>query len=765
MWNSRALHHLLLLLLLLHSFFLIASVSAQRSNISNAWKTLSGSPPLVIARGGFSGLFPDSSKSAYNFAIGTSVQDVTLWCDVQLTKDGAGICLPDIKLENATDIAVIFQNKSTNYLVNGIPTNGYFSVDYTLKDLSTVALTQGVFSRTEVFDGTLFAILTVDDLVKELAPPGLWLNVQHDAFYSQHKLSMRNFVLSVSRRVIVSYISSPEVGFLKSITARFNPKTTKLVFRFLGQDDKEPSTNQTYGSLLKNLTLIKTFASGILVPKGYIWPVDASLYLQPHTSLVSDAHKVGLEVFASDFANDVSFSFNYSYDPLAEYLQFIDNGDFSVDGVLSDFPITPSEAVDCFAHLGPNAKKKDNTLIISKYGASGDFPACTDVAYKQAILDGTDVLDCPVQVSKDGVPFCASSIDLIESTSVAQSSFSTLAATIPEIKPTGRGIFSFSLTWDNIKSLTPSILNPFATKYNIFRNPKYKSVGSLLTLSEFLSLTKNQTSLSGIVIIIENAAYLADKQGLGVTDSVIDALSKAGYDKPGAQKVFIQSTNSSVLNKIKEKTNYERVYKIDETVGDAATKAVDDIKRFASSVVVNKNSVFPRNNGFTIGSTNTVSKLKSSNLSVFVETFSNEYVSQAWDFFSDATVEINSFIQGSDIDGIITDFPKTAHRYRTNNCLNLGKNTPPYMLAAQPGGLYGLITESFLPPAMAPLPPLLDSEVVEAPLPPVSKIAPASGPDSGTKPGTQPKGNTQPKVIACFFLSGLAVLVTCLFLL
>ncbi|XP_019460982.1 PREDICTED: glycerophosphodiester phosphodiesterase GDPDL3-like [Lupinus angustifolius] len=759
MWNSRALHHLLL-----HSFFLIASVSAQRSNITSAWKTLSGSPPLVIARGGFSGIFPDSSKDAYSFAILTSVPEVTLWCDVQLTKDGAGICLPNIKLENATDISAIFQNKSTNYLVNGIPTSGYFSVDYTLKDLSSVALTQGVFSRSEVFDGMLFAILTVDDLVKELAPPGLWLNVQHDAFYSQHNLSMRNFVLSVSRRVIVSHISSPEIGFLRSITARFNPKTTKLVFRFLGQDDKEPSTNQTYGSLLKNLTFIKTFASGIIVPKGYIWPVDASLYLQQHTSLVSDAHKVGLEVFASDFANDVSFSFNYSYDPLAEYLQFIDNGDFSVDGVLSDFPITPSEAVDCFAHLGPNAKKIDNTLIISKYGASGDFPACTDVAYKQAILDGVDVLDCPVQVSKDGIPFCSSSIDLIDSTTVAQSSFSTLAATIPEIKPTGSGIFSFSLTWDNIKSLTPSILNPFGTKYKLFRNPKYKSVGSLLTLSEFLSLTKNQTSLSGIVIIIENAAYLADKQGLGVTDSVIDALSKAGYDKPGAQKVFIQSTNSSVLNKFKEKTNYERVYKIDETVGDAATKAVDDIKRFASSVVVNKNSVFPRNTGFIIGSTNTVSKLKSSNLSVFVETFSNEYLSQAWDFFSDATVEINSFIQGSDIDGIITDFPKTANRYRTNKCLNLGKNTPPYMQAVQPGALYGLITDNFLPPAVAPLPPLSDSEVVEAPLPPVSKITPAFSPDSGTKPGTQPKGNAQPKVIGCFFLSSLAVLVTCLFL-
>lgn len=178
--------------------------------------------------------------------------------------------------------------------------------------------------------------------------------LQHDAFYSQHNLSMRSFVLAVSRRLHVSYISSPEAGFLRSITKRFNPKTTKLVFRFLNQEDTDPSTNQTYGSFLKNLTFIKTFASGILVPKGYIWPVDASLYLQPHTSLVSDAHKAGLEVFAADFSNDIVISYNYSFDPLAESLQFIDNGEFTVDGVLTDFPLTPSAAIGkLFTYLPP----------------------------------------------------------------------------------------------------------------------------------------------------------------------------------------------------------------------------------------------------------------------------------------------------------------------------------------------------------------------------------------------------------------------------
>ncbi|KAK7299978.1 hypothetical protein RJT34_10809 [Clitoria ternatea] len=754
MWKPRALSATLSLLLLLQS--LLALVSAQRS----AWKTLNGSPPLVIARGGFSGMFSDSSLGAYNLAVITSGPDVFNWCDVQLTKDGVGICLPHMDLHNSTNIADVFQNKTTSYSVNGVPTSGYFSVDYTLKDLSNVILTQGVLSRPFQFDGTPFNVLTVDDLVTlDQRPKGLWLNVQHDAFYTQHNLSMRSFVLSVSRRIVFSYISSPEVGFLRGITTRFNPKTTKLVFRFLGQNDIEPSTNQTYGSLLKNLTLIKTFASGILVPKDYIWPVDNSLYLLPHTSLVSDAHKVGLEVFASDFVNDVPFSYNYSYDPLAEYLQFIDNGDFSVDGVLSDFPITPSEAVGCFAHLGTNATKTDKTLVISKYGSSGDYPACTDLAYKKAISDGVDVLDCPVQMAKDGTPFCLNSIDLIESTTVAQSRFSTYAMSIPEIK-SGNGVFTFNLTWNDIKGLTPSILNPFP-RYRLYRNPRYNKAGTFLTLSDFLSLTKNQTSLSGVMIVVENAAYLAQKQGLGVTDSVIDALSKAGYDNSTAQKVYIQSTDSSVLQKFKEKTNYELVYKINDDVGDIANAAVKDIKSFASSVVISKKSVFPDDEKFLTGSTRTVEKLKATNLSVFVETFSNEFVSQAWDFFSDATVEINTYIQGSGIDGVITDFPKTADRYRRSKCLTAGNNTPVYMDPVQPGGLYGLITKAYLPPAVAPLPPLTESEVTEPPLPPVAKIAPASGPTGAARP----QGSAQPKVNVCFFLSSLAVLIVSLVLL
>lgn len=100
---------------------------------------ISGNPPAIIARGGFSGIFPDSSYAAYRFVYSASSEDTVLWCDVQLTKDGIGICLPDVILDNCTNIAGFYPSGMTNYVVNGAPMRGWFSVDYNISEISEVS--------------------------------------------------------------------------------------------------------------------------------------------------------------------------------------------------------------------------------------------------------------------------------------------------------------------------------------------------------------------------------------------------------------------------------------------------------------------------------------------------------------------------------------------------------------------------------------------------------------------------------------------------
>lgn len=168
--------------------------------------------------------------------------------------------------------------------------------------------------------------------------------MQHDVFYTEHGLNMTNYILSVQKLGFVKYISSPELGFLETLSGGIDHKV-KLVFRFVDKAVSDLSTNKTYDSMLSDLAFIKKIASGIMVPKSYIWPVTSDNYIQLPTQIVKDAHDAGLEIYASDFSNDGIFPYNYSYDPLEEYLSFVSNGGFSVDGVLTDHPLTASEAI------------------------------------------------------------------------------------------------------------------------------------------------------------------------------------------------------------------------------------------------------------------------------------------------------------------------------------------------------------------------------------------------------------------------------------
>jgi hypothetical protein len=78
---------------------------------------------------------------------------------VQLTKDGVGICALDLRLDNSTGIAQVMKNKDKLYLVNGIPTRGWFTVDFTLNELSLVFCEFG-WQNMESKENVLFCLVT-----------------------------------------------------------------------------------------------------------------------------------------------------------------------------------------------------------------------------------------------------------------------------------------------------------------------------------------------------------------------------------------------------------------------------------------------------------------------------------------------------------------------------------------------------------------------------------------------------------------------------
>ncbi|KAE9604523.1 putative glycerophosphodiester phosphodiesterase [Lupinus albus] len=678
------------------------------------WSTLSGNEPLVIARGGFTGLFPEGSEDAIAMS-----KDISIFlCNLQLTIDAGAFCVTGIKLDNATTIAM-FDPKEKVYNINGQNVKGHFAVDYTGAQIDqNVSMNQAIFSRPSFYDG-IYPVLNVDVILRDKSPPRFWLNAQYEAFYDQHGVKLVDVVLEIQRANRIDFVSSPEVGFLKGINGKVN-KETKVIFQLLNANDVEPTTNKTYGTIVKDLTTIKSFASGIMVPKQYIRPVKPNKYLGLPTTLVVDAHKQGLEVYAYGFANDFFSSYNCSYDPTAEYLQFIEDGD-SFDGVVTDFAQTASYAIACFAHNN-TMPKKGQPLIISNNGASGVYPGSTDLAYQQAIDDGADIIDCSVQMTKDGIAFCSSSIDLIADTT-AMTKFMSRSSNVPELQPKS-GIFSFDLTWTEIQTLKPQIVNPQGNDFP--RNPAYKNSGKFVTLFEFLELAKAK-GVTGVLVNIKNAAYLASKKGLDIVCSVHSNLQNATFDEQATQQVLIQSDDSSVLSRFKDFPSYKRVMLIDDKIGDAPKQTVDEIKKYAEAVNLPKTSVVRASNSLLTGMTNVVKEMKDANLTVFVHTLRNEYVSLALDYWSDPNVEIATYVHSAKVDGIVTDFPATASRYMRSPCSD--PNNDPTILPAKPGELLRTVAPELLPPAEAPLPPLEVSNVVDPPLPPVSNPI-IDGPDA-----------------------------------
>ncbi|KAJ0261479.1 Glycerophosphodiester phosphodiesterase GDPDL7 [Hirschfeldia incana] len=724
---------------ILFSIFIHSCVAVPKTPAAAAavpakkWLTLNGQEPAVVARGGFSGLFPESSASANDLAINTSSPGLTILCNLQMTKDGVGLCLPDIRLDNSTTISTLFPQAQKTYKVNGQDLKGWFALDYSADTIfSNVSLVQNIFSRPRIFDGQM-PISAVEDVLRT-KPPKFWLSVQYDSFDTEHKLSAAEYLKTLRFRGI-TFISSPEIGFLKTIGMDVGSANTKLIFEFKDPEAIEPTTNKKYGELLLNLAAIKDFASGVVVPKDYIWPLDSAMYLKPASTFVADAHKAGLEVYASGFANDLRTSFNYSYDPSAEYLQFVENDQFSVDGFITDFPPTASQAISCLSHQKGNLPKADHALVITHNGASGDYPGSTDLAYQKAVDDGADVIDCSVQMSKDGIAFCHDSADLTASTN-AMTTFMSRATSVPEIQPTN-GIFSFDLTWAEIQSLKPQIQSPFLTKGGFQRNPANKNAGKFMTLADFLEFSK-ANAVTGVLINIENAAYLASKKGLGIVDSVKSAVTKSTLDKQLTQKVLIQSDDSSVLSGFPAVTPYTRVLTIDKEIGDAPKPSIEEIKKYAEAVNLKRSSLVTTSESFATGKTNVVEEMHKGNVSVYVSVLRNEYLSIAFDYFSDPTVELATFIAGNGVDGVITEFPATATRYLRSPCSDLNKEQPYAILPAEAGALLSVAAKEAQPPAIAPNPPLDPKDVIDPPLPPVANIvsANASGEASPGHSGT-----------------------------
>ncbi|KAK4779099.1 hypothetical protein SAY86_006627 [Trapa natans] len=327
------------------------------SKVANGLRQpLQTSRPYNIAHRGSNGEIPEETDFAYRRAIEEGTDFIE--SDILSSKDGILICFHDVTLDGTTDIAEYkeFANRKRTYEVQGVNITGFFTVDFTLKELKSLRVRQRYPFRDQQYNGK-FQIITFEEFIAiALDAPrvvGIYPEIKNPAFINEHvkwshgKRFEDKFVETLKKYGYKgSYMSE---DWLKQPVFIQSFAPTSLIYAsnltnspkiFLIDDITIPTqdTNQSYWDITSDeyFGFIKQYVVGIGPWKDTIVPVAHNNLLEP-TDLVARAHAHNLQVHPYTYRNENMFlHFNFHQDPHQEYAYWIQN--IGVDGLFTDFP-------------------------------------------------------------------------------------------------------------------------------------------------------------------------------------------------------------------------------------------------------------------------------------------------------------------------------------------------------------------------------------------------------------------------------------------
>ncbi|ACK69151.1 glycerophosphoryl diester phosphodiesterase [Gloeothece citriformis PCC 7424] len=324
--------------------------------------TLTGEPPIVIGHRGASGYRPEHTLAAYELAIIMGANYIEP--DLVSTKDGILIARHENEISGTTDVASRpeFADRYTTKIIDGVEVSGWFTEDFTLEELKTLRAIERIpaIRPDNVQYNGLFQVPTLQeviDLAKQKSAElgriiGIYPETKHPSYFDSIGLSLEEPLVAILTangyvdETAPVYIQSFEVGNLQDLNLLTDVSLVQLLSSS-GQpyDFTLSGDPRTYLDLATpdGLSFIATYADGIGANKNLIIPRDAQGNLLSPTSLVDDAHDLGLIVHAWTFRNeDVFLPTNLQGQPKQEYKIFYSTG---LDGVFSDHPDTAVSAI------------------------------------------------------------------------------------------------------------------------------------------------------------------------------------------------------------------------------------------------------------------------------------------------------------------------------------------------------------------------------------------------------------------------------------
>lgn len=333
------------------------------------WRTLDGTPPLVIAHRGASGYRPEHTLASYELAIEQGADFIEP--DLVATKDGHLIARHEPVLDATTDVTSHpeFAGRRTTRVVDGKSITAFFASDFTLAEIRQLRAVQPNPARSKQYDGQL-QIPTFEEILDLVAKEGtarhrhigVYPETKHPSFHLELGLPLEDRLLVALRRrhldradapVFIQSFESANLQYLRSRTKlplvqllddgalEFDADGVRIVRVNIPQytDERGAAPPRALADIAKYADAIGPWKRQILRD------VQAATLLK--TSLVEQAHAAGLKVHTYTFRNESAMlASQYQNDPRPEYREFFEMG---IDGVFSDFPDTALAARNSYS--------------------------------------------------------------------------------------------------------------------------------------------------------------------------------------------------------------------------------------------------------------------------------------------------------------------------------------------------------------------------------------------------------------------------------
>ncbi len=300
----------------------VLALSACSSGTASEGKSAMAKDPIIIAHRGASGERPEHTIASYTLAIEQGADYIEP--DLVLTKDGVLVARHENEISETTDVAdrPEFADRKATKTVDGQKMTGWFTEDFTLAELKTLRAKERLpmlRQANTAYDGQ-FEIPTFEEIIllakaKEQESGrriGIYPETKHPSYFTSIGLPHEAPLLAMLEKHGFTgkddplFIQSFEVGNLKALRGKTKLRLIQLMSKDDGPAD-DPTVTYATMATPAGLKEIASYADGIGVEKAMVIPRTMLGNLGEPTSLVADAHTVGLDVHVWTFRRENYF--------------------------------------------------------------------------------------------------------------------------------------------------------------------------------------------------------------------------------------------------------------------------------------------------------------------------------------------------------------------------------------------------------------------------------------------------------------------------